>query len=116
MKRLLKIVVFVYFAMSLLGVGAVSLGRAQSETEVLPELGRCGDVPCYMGVTLNSTTIEEAGRIFTAKPEITSSTLFGPTRFDIAKGVVKHIATFLNDDNTIKEFDLTLSLLPVRKF
>jgi hypothetical protein len=90
MKRLLRTVLISCIVSALLCSGAVLVGRSQPMPEFLPELGMCDGVPCYLGVVLNKTTLEQVSGIF-SQPGISTPTSL---TIAVANGRVERIDFF----------------------
>jgi hypothetical protein len=98
MKRLLRTMLICCILSTLLCSGAVLIGRSQPMPEFLPNLSTCDGVPCYMGVVLNKTTLEQVDRIF-SKPGISGLASLG---MEITNGPVEYINFFsTNNDKSI---------------
>ena len=103
MKHLLYTTLLGCLAMAFLCVGASLLGQRNPKPEIIPGLTMCNDLPCYMGITLNTTTWEEAKQIFANTPDFNLSSFFKGA--EVANGAVRNVITF-SSDQSIFEIDL----------
>jgi hypothetical protein len=103
MKHLLHATLLGCLSMALLCAGASLLGQRNPKPEIIPGLAMCNDLPCYMGITLNTTTWEEAKQIFENTPDFSLSSFFQGA--EVANGAVRNVITF-SSDQSIFEIDL----------
>jgi hypothetical protein len=105
MKQLLSITLVVYIAIVGLCIGARRVGQIALSPDFVPGLAICDGVPCYLSITLNTTSWQQAKDILTNTPGfILSSENKGA---QAPSGAVRKIITFSNDDK-IFEIDLFL--------
>ena len=103
MNRILLATLWTCLSMALLCIGASVFGQRNPKLEIVPGLTMCGDLACYMGVRLNTTTWEEAKLIFGNTPDLSVSSDFRGVW--VTYGPVRNAVTYSND-HSIFEIDL----------
>ena len=103
MKHLLQTTLLCCLSMAFLCVGSSLLGQRNPKLEIIPGLTMCDDLACYLGITLNTTTWEEAQQISENNPDFTL--ISGVQGFWVANGAVRNFIAFSNDQS-IFEIDL----------
>ncbi|MBX3065896.1 MAG: hypothetical protein KF726_23160 [Anaerolineae bacterium] len=92
-----------YLVLLLLCIAVIRFGHSQPRVAALPELAICDDMPCYRGITLNSTTWEQALEILKNTSGFEINTLYNGAQ--AATGPVERLITFSGDEG-IFEIDL----------